>query len=328
MQCIREMIEAEEKEILCPYAAHSYKSRGREKKEEEDSLRTCYMRDRDRILHSHAFRREKGKTQVFIAPKDDHIMNRLTHSLEVSQIATTIARCMSLNTFLTEAIALGHDTAHTCFGHAGESALNKLSIEHGKGPYLHAEQAYRRLNKLSGLNLTYEVLDGIRQHSGLSANSSSFSTIEGRIVQFADKIAYLTSDFENAISMGIVKGFDSLPKEVTNVLGSSKRSMINKLIHSIVDNSIGTPELSMETEAFGAFVEFREFNFREIYYHEKLQESNKRGKMVVRCLFEYYMQHPEDMTTITEPDDLIQSVIDHIAGMTDSFALDTFRQYL
>lgn len=324
---IREVIEKKEMDTLSKYAAKSCLSMGRTNPESEDDMRTCYARDRDRIIHSNAFRREKHKTQVFILPSNDHIMDRLTHTLEVTQIARTIAVSLSLNETLTEAISLGHDTAHTCFGHAGESTLNKLSIEYGKGGYKHAEEAYRRLNIISKLNLTKETMDGILKHSGLS-NKPDAITLEGQIVPFADKIAYLTSDFENAISMGLIEGFNALPKNVLTILGDTKSQIIDTLINSIVRNSMGVNQISMEDNIFDAFTEFREFNFKNIYYNPALVESNNRCKMIVNCLFTYYITNPEKMSEITEPMDIVQSVIDYISGMTDKYALDKFNSLL
>lgn len=323
---IREIVEEKEITMLSEYAAKSRFSEGREEPEFADDVRTCFAKDRDRIVHSHAFRREKHKTQVFVNPQNDHIMDRLTHTLEVDQIGKTIAVALSLNETLTEAIALGHDTAHTCFGHAGESALNKISLENNKGPYLHAEQAHRRLNYLSGLNLTYEVLDGIAKHSGIS-NEPDAATLEGQIIPFADKIAYLTSDFENAISMGIVSGFEELPKEVRKTLGNRKSDMIDTLIGAVIRASFNKPRISMEQEIYDAFLEFREYNFKNIYYHPILIESNKRAKMVVNVLFEYYTENPNLMPEY-KGNDAVQCAIDLIAGMTDKYALDTFNELL
>lgn len=323
---IREIVEEKEITGLSQYAAKSKFSKGREIEEQPDDIRTCFAKDRDRIVHSHAFKREKHKTQVFVNPSNDHIMDRLTHTLEVAQIAKTIAVALSLNETLTEAISLAHDTAHTCFGHAGESELNKISIENKCGGYLHAKQARRRLNELSGLNLTYEVLDGIEKHSGIS-NTPNAITLEGQIIPFADKIAYLTSDFENAISMGIVSGFEELPMEVRHTLGERKSDMVDTLVRAVIRNSMDKPIVSMDEEIYEAFLEFREFNFTNIYYHPILIESNKRAKMIVRVLFEYYVEHPELLSEYTG-DNVHQNAIDMIAGMTDKYALDTFNELL
>lgn len=327
---IREKIEENEIKNLSQYAAKARFSMGREELEGEDEMRTCWARDRDKIIHCHAFRREKHKTQVFINPKNDHIMDRLTHTLEVAQIAKTIAVALSLNETLAEAIALGHDTAHTCFGHAGESALNTISLNNGKSGYNHAKEAYRRLNILSGLNLTKETMDGILNHSGLT-NSPNAITLEGQIVPFADKIAYLTSDFENAISMGIVGGFNDLPKHVTNVLGLNKSKIIDTLVKSLIRNSIDKPSISMDEETYGAFVEFREYNFKNIYYNPILVESNRRCKLIINSLFDYYINNIDaflESGTMTEQGDYVQSIIDYIAGMTDNYALDEFNSML
>lgn len=323
---IRKIVEEKENLLLSEFAAKSSCSMGRDREEPQDEIRTCFARDRDRIIHSHAFRREKHKTQVFVSPKNDHIMDRLTHTLEVSQIARTIAAALSLNETLTEAIALGHDTAHTCFGHAGESALNKLSLDNGGHGYKHAEEAYRRLNILSGLNLTKEVMDGIMKHSGLN-NHPDAITLEGQIIPFADKIAYLTSDFENAISMGIIGGLENLPKEVTGVLGNNKRKMIDTLIRAVIKQSFHKPFISMDEEVYGAFSEFREYNFKNIYYHPALVESNTRAKMMVNCLFQYYTSHPY-LVSKEEDADILQETIDLISGMTDKYAIDMFMSQL
>ena len=320
---IRDELEQKELKDLSQYAAKSICSKGREIEEKPDEIRTCYAKDRDRIIHSNAFRREKHKTQVFILPNNDHIMDRLTHTLEVCQIAKTISVSLSLNETLVEAIALGHDCAHTCFGHAGESALNKLS-DNG---YKHADEAYRRLNILSNLNLTKETMDGILKHSGLSNNPTAI-TLEGQITPFADKIAYLTSDFENAISMGIVSGFNDLPKEVINTLGKNKSQIIDTLIKSIIKNSYNKNQISMENDIYECFSEFREFSFNNIYYNSTLVEANKRCKLIVNCLYDYYMDNPNKMSEITEKDNIKQSVIDYISGMTDKYALEKFNSLL
>lgn len=323
---IREILEKKENEYLSPYAAKSSCSQGRDIPEDNDDIRTCYARDRDRIIHSHAFRREKHKTQVFILPQNDHIMDRLTHTLEVTQIGKTIACALSLNENLTEAITLGHDTAHTCFGHAGESAINDICLKWGKNGYKHAEEAYRRLNVLSGLNLTKETIDGIVKHSGLS-NKPNAITLEGQICPFADKIAYLTSDFENAISMGLIGGFDALPKEVLKTLGSTKTEIIETLVHAIIRKSYNCPYISMEEDIYEAFKEFRKFNFDNIYYHPTLVEANNRCKMIVNVLFEYFLSHYDQLPESSKTGDNVQDVIDYISGMTDKYALDEFNSF-
>lgn len=317
--CIRNRIEQQEIDCLSIHAAKSKYSLGREKQETLDEIRTCFAQDRDRIIHSHAFRREKDKTQVFILPTNDHIMNRLTHTLEVSQIAMTLATALNLNVTLTEAIALGHDTAHTCFGHAGERALNEISLENNLGGYNHALQAYRRLNIISDLNLTKEVLDGIANHSGLSNNPSAI-TLEGQLIPFSDKIAYLTSDLENAISMGIIT---DMPDFVRKELGNTKSEIISKLVNGIIKTSLDKDKISMDEEIYQSFVKFRQFNFQEIYFNDILQEKNKKCEFIIQYLYEHFLKYPEKI--IEQSDTNIKlSIIDYIAGMTDKYAMQLF----
>lgn len=326
MKDIRKELEQREYDILSPYACKSAESKGwvKEEKRKEGDYRTIFAHDRDRIIHSHAFRREKDKTQVFILPKNDHIMNRMTHTLEVAQVGKTMATALALNETLTEAIALGHDTCHTCFGHAGESALNNISKQYGLGGYNHAKEAYRRLVEISGLNLSVETLDGIEKHSGLSDKPSAM-TLEGQLIQFADKIAYLTSDFENAISMGIVSSY---PEFVREGLGNTKSEIITTLVTSIIKASYGQPQISMKDDTYQVFKQFREFSFKEIYYSEALREQNEKCRIVVSYLFGYFMQHPDkvpDMETGLGETAKAQAVIDYIAGMTDKFAMASFN---
>lgn len=317
------MIEEKEIESLSKYACKSRNSLGREKEEEvlENDIRTCFAHDRDRIIHSHAFRREKDKTQVFILPQNDHVMNRLTHTLEVTQIAKTLAVALNLNETLTEAIALGHDTAHTCFGHAGERTLNRISLNNGFSGYNHALQAYRRLNVISGLNLTKEVLDGIEKHSGLSNNPSAI-TLEGQLIPFADKIAYLTSDMENAISMGIIKDY---PNFVKKELGKNKSEIITTLIKGIISASYDAPSISMDGIVYNSFKNFREFNFEEIYYNPILVEQNRKCEVIINYLYEHFLKYPEKIVDVSSHEDIKQVVIDYIAGMTDKYAMHIFN---
>lgn len=316
---VREKIEELEK-YLSPYAKKSKDTLGREINENLDEMRTCFAQDRDRIIHCHAFRREKDKTQVFILPQNDHIMTRLTHTLEVYQIGSTLSTALRLNQSLTEAIALGHDTAHTCFGHAGERALNKISLEYNLGGYNHALQAYRRLNTISHLNLTKEVLNGIENHSGLSNNPTAI-TLEGQLIPFSDKIAYLTSDIENAISMGIIKDY---PDFVKKELGKTKSEIITTLVHSIVETSYNKNKIKMSEDIYDSFVKFREFNFQEIYHNDILMEENRKCEFIIRYLFEHFVKYPEQMKEISDQNNIYLSVIDYVAGMTDGYALKTF----
>lgn len=316
---VRERIE-ERENYLSEYAQRSKNTLGREIPEELDNTRTCFAQDRDRIIHSHAFRREKDKTQVFILPQNDHIMNRMTHTLEVYQTGTTLSTALNLNTSLTEAISIGHDTAHTCFGHAGERALNKISIENNLGGYNHALQAYRRLNIISHLNLTKEVLDGIEKHSGLSNNPTAI-TLEGQLVPFADKIAYLTSDIENAISMGILKDY---PEFVKKHLGKTKSEIMTTLVESIVRASYNKDRIKMEDDVYECFVQFREFNFQEIYTNEILMEENRKCEFIIRYLFEHFVKYPEQMKEVSDESNIALSAVDYVAGMTDKYALKAF----
>lgn len=317
---IREITEKQEHIILSPYASKSDSSLGRPRLEEPDIIRTCYAKDKDRIIHSHALRREKDKTQVFILPQNDHIMNRLTHTLEVVQVAETLAKALNLNMELTQAIAFGHDTAHTCFGHAGERALNNLS----KDGYNHALEAERRLNIISDLNLTHEVIDGIKNHSGISNNPKAI-TLEGQIIPFADKIAYLTSDMENAISMGIIK---DIPEEVKIHLGKTKSEIMTTLISSIVNASYDKDKIRMEDDVYEYFVKFRQFNFNEIYFSEILMEENKKGEFIIEYLYNYYLKHPQKIDYKESiHGELERYVVDYIAGMTDKYALNKFMNF-
>lgn len=316
---IRNNIEKREHEILSPYAQKSDESLGREYPISEDELRTCYMRDRDRIVHSHAFRREKDKSQVFLFPDNAHIMNRLTHSLEVTQIAKGIASALSLNEDLAETIALGHDTAHTCFGHAGEAGLNEV-FELG---YDHAKAAYRRLNIISNLNLTKEVLDGIANHSGLSNNPAA-STLEGQICPFADKIAYLTSDMENAITEGLII---EIPERFQKSLGTSKSQIIKTLVRAIIEESYGKKQIKMEESVYQEFKALREFCFQEIYFHPILREQKLRCKMIVQYLYRYFQQNPDKLPKTEVEGSINQQIVDYISGMTDSFAMNLFTNF-
>lgn len=317
---IRELTEKKEHELLSQYAKKSDESLGRPEPEEPDSIRTCFAKDKDKIIHSHALRREKDKTQVFILPQNDHIMNRLTHTLEVVQVAETLAKALNLNMELTQAIAFGHDTAHTCFGHAGERALNNLS-KHG---YNHALEAERRLNVISGLNLTKEVIDGITKHSGIS-NTPRAITLEGQIIPWADKFAYLTSDMENAISMGIIK---NIPEETKIHLGTTKSEILTTLITSVINASYGKDKVVMEDDIYEYFVKFREFNFNEIYYNPALIEENKKGEFIIEYLYGHYINNPERLgQEHLSEDEYERYVVDYIAGMTDKYALNKFLAF-
>jgi len=248
--------------MLFEYATFADSSLGRNKEEEKCNLRTDFQRDRDRIIHSKSFRRLKHKTQVFISPEGDHFRTRLTHTLEVSQIGRTIARALRLNEDLVEAIALGHDLGHTPFGHSGEAVLNELKST----GFIHGEQSLKVVDFLErsdtriGLNLTEEVRNGILNHSG----SGNAKTLEGKIIKFADRIAYINHDIDDAIRAGIISS-DSLPKELTKVLGNSSSQRINTMINGLIDKSYGKPIIEMEDEVYEATMELRQYMFKNVY---------------------------------------------------------------
>lgn len=325
--CIREMLEAEERDILSPYAAFSAESRGRQREEREDDVRPVYQRDRDRILHCKAFRRLKHKTQVFLAPEGDHYRTRLTHTLEVSQIARTIAKSLRLNESLTEAIALGHDLGHTPFGHTGEEVLNKLCTN----GFVHSEQSVRVCEVLEkdgvGLNLTWEVLDGIRNHR----TSGRPSTLEGQIVRISDKIAYLNHDVDDAIRAGLITEED-LPSEYRDVLGMNVHDRLGTLINDVIHHSIAADRIVMSDEIEYAMQSLRRWMFEHIYIGGKAKEEEGKAKRLIEMLFNYYMEHPEVLTAeylrmIDAGVSREQAVCDYISGMTDNYAIEKFEQY-
>ena len=322
----REEHELAEHTELCEYAAFSDESKGRDREEEQCDLRTVYQRDRDRILHCKAFRRLKHKTQVFLSPGDDHYRTRLTHTLEVSQISRTISRALRLNEDLTEAIALGHDLGHTPFGHAGERTLTACS---GR-PFKHNEQSVRVVEKLEnkgeGLNLTWEVRDGMLNHK----TSLHPATLEGQVVRIADKIAYVNHDIDDAIRGNILSESD-LPEALTSVLGTSTRDRINTLIHDVIDNSYGMTEIHMSSDIGNALSMLREYMFKYLYTNPIAKKEEIKADRMLRLLYDYYM---EDITRLTNEciemiymgEDEKTVVCDYIAGMTDNFALAQFNE--
>lgn len=342
MECqigIRERSE-EAEERLSPYAARSKFSRGRLKWEEPCPIRTAFQRDRDRIIHSKAFRRLKHKTQVFIAPLGDHYVTRLTHTLEVSQIARTVARALALNEDLTEAIALGHDLGHTPFGHVGEQVLNEL-FPNG---FRHNEQSLRVIDFLEkdgqGLNLTWEVRDGILNHSKsqtdiLGEGWGEVGTLEGQVCKIADFIAYVNHDIGDAIRAGIISE-DDLPVSVLILLGRSPSQRINTLVRDIIESSwgvtgwgdLGKPIISMSPQiAYEANI-LRQFLFDKVYIPSLATEETKRAKEVIKSLYSYFVNHEEKLPKeYTYRDDMIErKVVDYIAGMTDQYALRMFEE--
>ncbi|MDN5330976.1 MAG: dGTPase [Tepidanaerobacteraceae bacterium] len=321
---IREITEELEIKTLSPYATPSSKSRGRKVPEEKCSVRTEFQRDRDRILHSKAFRRMKHKTQVFISPEGDHYRTRLTHTLEVAQIARTISRALRLNEDLTEAIALGHDLGHTPFGHSGEDVLNRLM----KDGFRHEEQSLRVVDVLergSGLNLTWEVRDGIRNHN----SRGNPATLEGQVVKIADWIAYINHDIDDAIRAGILKETD-LPRAPIEVLGKSHAVRIDTMIKDIIKESYGKPCVKMSEEVYGATVELRSFLFERVYVGSSAKSQEIKAQKMLELLFEYFAKNvelmPEEFVAIAQKEGIERGVCDYIAGMTDSFAIHKFRE--
>jgi len=325
MQNIRKELEAREAESLAPYATLSCES-SRDEIEEEDEIRTSFQRDRDRILHSDSFQRLKKKTQVITTAFEkgaDHYRTRLTHSLEVAQIGRVIAQCLNLNIDLVEAAGLGHDLGHTPFGHAGEKVLNDR-YDFG---FKHAEQSIRIIEKLErngkGLNLTKEVKEAIKFHSGIS-NTLTGVTLETKILPFADKIAYLSSDLDDAVKFGIIS-YDDLPLEIRKNLGSKKSDIINSLVYGIITESKSKPIVKMNDEIFGYMCEYRDWMFKNVYQGEEMERTHKKAMEIVEFLCEYYENNPGQIKELTEPNDLKRSVCDWIAGMTDEYAITTYN---
>ncbi len=322
---IRERIEERESAWLSPRACTAANSRGRAREEEPCPTRTCFQRDRDRILHSKAFRRLQGKTQVYIAPEGDHFRTRLTHTLEVAQVARTIARSLFLNEDLTEAIALGHDLGHTPFGHIGERSLNDLLPD----GFRHNEQSLRVVDVLARggqvLNRTQEVRDGILHHSG----SGFPMTLEGQCVRRADRIAYLNHDLDDALRGGILRPFE-LPADCLRVLGKTHAERINTMICDMVDSSAEGDTLMMSPLVQSAMDGLREFMFERVYRDSWRALEERRCDHVVRTLFDYFCAHPgempEDYMVISYREGTERGVADYLSGMTDRYAIRLFQQ--
>lgn len=323
---VREKLEAWEHEYLCEYASFSDQSKGRDKAEPMCDVRTIYQRDRDRILHCKSFRRLKQKTQVFLSPEGDHYRTRLTHTLEVAQTARTIARALRLNEELTEAVALGHDLGHTPFGHAGERALNEVCA---KG-FKHNEQSIRVVEQLEkkgqGLNLTVEVRDGILNHK----TTGNPSTLEGKIVQLSDKIAYINHDIDDAIRGGILLESD-LPAACRDVLGNCTRDRLNTIIHDVIANSEGKKDIICSNEIKQAVTGLRSFLFETVYTNPVAKGEESKAKRMLQELFHFYNSHPEMLpeeyfVSIDKGENREQVVCDYIAGMTDNYAVLKFQE--
>lgn len=330
MHRIRETIEQRELDILSPYAAKAALSQGRKVPVEPDPVRTCFQRDRDRILHSKPFRRLKHKTQVFIAPHGDHYRTRLTHSLEVAQIARTICRALRLNEDLAEAIALGHDVGHTPFGHAGESALNEAlqayKLDHPEvqlpACFLHYEQSLRVLDVLTDLNLTYETISGIGGHSkgrgDLTAHDGQpTSTLEAAVVRISDRIAYLNHDLDDALRSGIIT---AIPSEF-EPLGHTHTSRIGRMVSDVIECSFDQPAIRLSPDLLALMNNLKEWLFDNVYHrYPSLNPDIDKAKLLVKVLFAYYSEPgnlPEGFTGA-------QGALDYVAGMTDRFAIDTY----
>ena len=323
---IRESLERYEKEYLSPYAMLSRNSRGRLRSEDPCDIRPVFQRDRDRIIHSKSFRRLKDKTQVFLTPEGDHYRTRLTHTLEVSQNARTIAKALRLNEDLAEAIALGHDLGHTPFGHAGERALNEvcpLGFEHSK-------QSVRVVDVLEksgmGLNLTIEVRDGILNHQ----TSGSPSTLEGKIVRFSDKIAYIHHDMDDSVRAGILTEAD-IPEEITSVIGKTAGERLNVFIHDIVTNSYGKNDICMSIEVEQAMKALRQFMFDRVYNCRSAKSEEKKAEQLIITLYEYYMKNTyllpqEFQRMLYDGEGKEQVVCDYVGAMTDRFAIAKYEE--
>lgn len=324
---LREIREVWEKENLAPYAAVSSESKGRERPETECDIRTVYQRDRDRILHCKSFRRLKHKTQVFLAPEGDHYRTRLTHTLEVSQIGRTIARALGLNEDLTEAIALGHDIGHTPFGHAGERILDEIC----PFGFRHSEQSIRVVEFLEkdgkGLNLTWEVRDGIVNHR----TSGNPSTLEGKVIRLADKIAYINHDIDDAVR-GRILSEESIPKEYAKILGASTKERLNTLIHDIINESMGAFDIRMSEDVSRAMTGLRQYMFRSVYTNPLAKSEEGKAVKMLREMYYYFGEHleeiPESFRRIEaehkESDE--RMVCDYIAGMSDQYAVNIFKR--
>lgn len=322
---IREMIEQREVRELSDNATCSINSKGRQKEITPCPIRTCYQRDRDRIIHSKAFRRLSNKTQVFISPEGDHFRARLTHTLEVAQISRTIARGLKLNEDLTEAIALGHDLGHTPFGHAGEEALNDICSEGFK----HNRQSLRVVEHLErngqGLNLTYEVRDGIVNHTG----SAQASTLEGQIVHYCDRIAYINHDIDDACISGIISEHD-LPEDLVEILGNTHGSRIDTMVMNMIDFGQRTGEIGMDSDIKEAMLELRKFNFANIYTIPQVFIEEERAQEMLKQLYKYYYDSPEKLPfeykNLMDKDSKARVVCDYIACMTDRYSISKYKE--
>lgn len=324
---IREQIEQMERDTLSPFACLSVNSRGRDVDEPQCDIRPVFQRDRDRILHSKSFRRLKNKTQVFLTPKGDHYRTRMSHTLEVSQNARTIAKALRLNEDLVEAIALGHDLGHTPFGHAGERVLSRLT----DGRFKHNEQSVRIVEKLEkdgeGLNLTWEVRDGILNHE----MELQAATLEGRAVRICDKIAYVNADFDDGIRAQLLNEED-IPLELRKELGFDTKSRLDHLIHDIIINSMGKDDIIMSDASWQAFLELRKFMFDNLYTNPIAKSEEVKAEAMIERMYHYYMEHvellPDKMLHMLQAGEEKSTVVcDYISGMTDQYAITKFEEF-
>ncbi|WP_054691839.1 deoxyguanosinetriphosphate triphosphohydrolase [Syntrophomonas palmitatica] len=332
---IREEIEQREAMFLSPQAALSLNSKGRERQEEADAVRTCFMLDRDRVVHSKSFRRLKHKTQVFIAPPGDHYRSRLTHTLEVAQIARTIGTGLNLNLDLIEAMALAHDVGHTPFAHAGEQVLNELL----PGGFRHNENSIRVLTRIeqhkdrNGLNLTREVLDGVLHHSGYGEGEARAFTLEGQVIRLSDKIAYVQHDIDDSIRAGVLR-VEEIPGQFLEVLGTTHSQRIATLVIDTIANTRnmiekGVIKVEPSPEIESALKGLREFMFENIYRGPVCKAERVRAAFIIEHLFEYYCKHPAKMSPlyaqIAEEEGLQTAVADYISGMSDAYCVSQFQ---
>lgn len=322
---LREQTQQRERAVLSPYACQSAQTKGRRRPEEECFVRTPFQRDIDRIIYCKAFRRLKHKTQVFLQPEGDHYRTRMTHTLEVNRIARTIARALSLNEDLTEAIALGHDLGHTPFGHAGERALDTL-MPSGFAHYRQSVRVVERLEKNGeGLNLTWEVRNGILCHT----KGQPAETLEGQVVRLADHIAYINHDIEDALRAGIIFPLD-IPLEISGVLGFTHGARIDKLVQDAIQASQDQPEIRLSPDVEEAMLALKEFMFDSVYTNPLAKGEESKAQDMLRMLFGYYQKNPdqlpEDFQSIRAEEGIDRSVCDYIAGMTDPFAVEQFKK--
>jgi dGTPase len=317
-------VQAQEAAALGPRATRSYPA-VRERPEDECGLRTPFQRDRDRIVHSKAFRRLKHKTQVFVAPEGDHYRTRLTHTLEVTQVSRTVARALRLNEDLTEAIGLGHDLGHPAFGHIGEAAIDRCLRERFGGAFRHHEHSLRVVERLerdgAGLNLTDVVRDGILCHSGRAPEPR---TLEGKIVRLLDRVAYINHDIDDALRAGVLAERD-LPPEPIAVLGASGSERIDALVHDVVEQSEAAGDIVQGAEAGVAMSELRAFMFERVYLGPDARREHAKIDRVVTTLFQHYLDHPDEIPPLLPDADLPARVTDYLAGMTDRFCIRRFE---